>query len=156
MVILFVGLSFSFGCKTSQTAQNGEGKNQTASSNKNTTASAKPVPKADFTMSADMYNMEFQMATLPKDLKQYAGKNITLTGRVLMVQMEKGGTSKPYMAFKALGSDLGPTCDFDDENLEQMKQLKVDNTVTVQGVEDETPVPKVHPRLKNCIVLEAK
>lgn len=112
--------------------------------------------KADFTLTAEEYDKEFtKNGAKDEDLKKYAAKNIAVSGRVSLLSMEKKGTTQPWVTLFAPGVLHGVSCYFDDDNLEQMKQLKMDKMVKVQGFQDDFIVPEVSPRLEHCIVLEA-
>ena len=52
------------------------------------------------------------------------------------------------------GLGNGVNCYFDDENVSQMKMLKEDKMVKIQGFQDDFIVPEVSPMLKHCVVLE--
>lgn len=112
--------------------------------------------KADFTVTSEQYDKEFSKEGAKKeDLEKYANKNIAVTGRVSLLSLEKKGTTQPWVTLYAPGVLKGVSCYFDDDNLEQMKQLQMDKVVKVQGFQDDFIVPEVSPSLKHCIVLEA-
>ncbi len=120
------------------------------------TGNSPKVEKADFTVMAEEFEKEFtKKGAKEEDLKKYAGKNIAVTGRVSMIVTEKNGTTQPWVTLYAPGVLGGVSCYFDDDNLEQMKQLKMDKTVKVQGFKDSFIVPEVKPTLDHCVVLEA-
>lgn len=111
--------------------------------------------KADFTTTAEQLDKEFTVkGAKAEDLKKYAGKNIAVSGRVSMLVMEKKGTTQPWVTLYAPGTLHGVSCYFDDDNLEQMKKLKMDKPAKVQGFQDDFIVPEVSPRLEHCVVLE--
>lgn len=112
-------------------------------------------PKADFTISSTKLHLEFLSANSKEDLKKYANKNIAMTGRILMVQIAKQSSEKSLVVMYG-GVDDGPSCFFDENNLEQMKRLKEGNTATLQGFQDDSITPKISPSLDHCIVIEAK
>jgi hypothetical protein len=120
----------------------------------NTTAPAK-VEKADFTMTSEELYREFsRKGVKSEELEKYANKNIAVTGRVtLLITVKKGGV-QPWVTLFAPGLGNGVNCYFDDENVEQMKLLKEDKVVTVQGFQDDFIVPEISPMLKHCVVLE--
>ncbi|NJM52253.1 MAG: hypothetical protein HC846_01975 [Blastocatellia bacterium] len=89
------------------------------------------------------------------DLKKYANKNIQVTGRVSLLSLEKKDAVQPWVTLYAPGVLKGVSCYFDDDNLEQMKRLKMDKIVTVQGFQNDFIVPEVSPRLEHCIVIKA-
>ncbi len=112
--------------------------------------------KADFTVTAEDLDKEFTRKGVESDdLKKYASKNIAVTGRVSMLSLEKQGTTQPWVTLYAPGVLHGVSCYFDDDNLEQMKMLKMDKNVKVQGFKDDFIVPEISPRLEHCVVLEA-
>lgn len=114
------------------------------------------VETADFTVTAEAFDKEFtKKGAKEEDLKKYAGKIIAVSGRVSMLVTEKNGTTQPWVTLYAPGVLGGVNCYFDDDNLEQMKQLKMDKTVKVQGFRDSFIVPEVKPTLDHCVVLEA-
>lgn len=114
------------------------------------------VEKADFTMTAEEYDKAFTTkGVTDKDLEKYASKNIQVTGRVSLLSLEKQGTTQPWVTLFAPGLGHGVSCYFDEENLAQMKQLKMDKMVTVQGFQDDFLVPEVSPRLEHCVVIKA-
>jgi hypothetical protein len=73
------------GCKSTATPKSGDSSTKTADSKESVKPAKAVPPKADFTMSAIEYHMEFDRATLPEELKQYANKNIALSG---IIQVE--------------------------------------------------------------------
>ncbi len=112
--------------------------------------------KADFTVTAEQLDKEFtKKGVKEEELKKYANKNIAVTGRVSLLSMEKKETVQPWVTLYAPGILHGVSCYFDDDNLEQMKKLKMDKNVKVQGFMDDFIVPEISPRLKHCVVLEA-
>lgn len=112
--------------------------------------------KADFSLTAEELDKEFTNDNAKdEDLKKYANKNIAVSGRVSMLVTEKKGTTQPWVTLYAPGVLHGVSCYFDDENIEQMKQLKMDKMAKVQGFQNDFIVPKVSPRLEHCIVLES-
>jgi hypothetical protein len=114
------------------------------------------VEKADFTVTSEEFDKEFsKKGAKESDLEKYASKNIAVTGRVSMIVTEKKGTVQPWVTLYAPGILNGVNCYFDDDNLEQMKQLKMDKVVKVQGFKDSFIVPEVPPTLDHCVVLEA-
>jgi len=123
------------------------------------TAPDKPAPKvekADFTMTAEEFDKAFTTkGVTDKELEKYASKNIQVSGRVSLLSMEKQGTTQPWVTLFAPGLGHGVSCYFDEENLAQMKQLKMDKMVTVQGFQDDFLVPEVSPRLEHCAVIKA-
>lgn len=123
----------------------------------NSKPSAPPkVEKADFTVTAEEYDKEFtKKGAKEADLKKYASKNIAVSGRVSLISLEKKGTTQPWVTLFAPGVLHGVSCYFDDDNLDQLKQLKMDKMVKVQGFQDDFIVPEVSPRLEHCVVLEA-
>jgi len=113
------------------------------------------VEKADFTITSEELDKEFnKKGVTSKELEKYSNKNIAVTGRVTMLITEKKGTTQPWVTLFAPGIGGGVSCYFDDDNLEQMKLLKEDKIVKVQGFQDDFIVPEVSPMLKHCTVLE--
>jgi tRNA_anti-like len=128
--------------------------NATAS---NTTSPTNPnIEKADFTVTAEELDKEFtRKGVKDKDLEKYANKNIAVTGRVSMLVLEKKGKVQPWVTLYAPGVLNGVSCYFDDADVDQMKRLKEDKMVKVQGFMDDFIVPEISPRLDHCQVLEA-
>lgn len=160
-VIMLVAIS---GCKllsgsssTNNTAKSGNYVNEDTPNSGNAPPSQKTkAEKADFTVTAEQYDKEFTTKGAKEtDLKKYASKNIAVTGRVSLLSLEKQGTTQPWVTLYAPGVLHGVSCYFDDDNLEQMKKLKMDKKVKVQGFQGDFIVPEVSPRLEHCIVLEA-
>jgi hypothetical protein len=121
----------------------------------NSTAEKPKVEKADFTVTAEELDKEFtKKGAKEENLKKYASKNIAVTGRVSMIVTEKKGTVQPWVTLYAPGILGGVNCYFDDNNVEQMKQLKMDKMVKVQGFKDSFIVPEISPTLDHCVVLE--
>jgi hypothetical protein len=121
------------------------------------TKSAAPakVEKADFTMTSEELDKDFtRKGVTDKDLDKYSNKNIAVSGRVTMLVKEKTGTTQPWVTLAAPGLGHGVSCYFDDDNVGQMKMLKEDKMVKVQGLQDDFIVPEVSPMLKHCVVLE--
>ena len=115
------------------------------------------IEKADFEVTAEDYDKEFtKKGAKEEDLKKYANKNIAVAGRISLLSLEKKGTTPPWVTLFAPGVLHGVSCYFDDDNLEQMKRLKMDKMVTVQGFQDDFIVPEVSPRLEHCIVVKAE
>lgn len=116
----------------------------------------KKVENADFTMTSEELDKEFtRKGVTDKDLEKYSTKNIAVTGRVTLLSLEKKGTTQPWVTLFAPGLGHGVSCYFDDDNLEQMKQLKDDKIVTVQGFQNDFIVPEISPSLDHCVVLKA-
>ena len=124
--------------------------NSTSSSN-----TSSKVEKADFTVTAEELDKEFyKKGVKDKDLEKYANKNIAVTGRVSMLVMEKKDKVQPWVTLFAPGVLHGVSCYFDDEDVDQMKRLKEDKMVKVQGFMDDFIVPEVSPRLEHCQVID--
>jgi hypothetical protein len=122
----------------------------------NSTSSNPKVEKADFTVTAEELDKEFyKKGVKDSDLEKYANKNIAVSGRVSMLVTEKKDKVQPWVTLYAPGVLHGVSCYFDDEDVEQMKRLKEDKMVKVQGFMDDFIVPEVSPRLEHCQVLEA-
>ena len=153
-VLLMIGLNCSL-IKTNDSAT----VNNQAAPTETPTGTAPPPPKtekADFTVTAEELDKEFTKKGVKDDeLKKYANKNIAVSGRVSLISLEKKGTVQPWVTLYAPGVLHGVSCYFDDDNLEQMKKLKMDKNVKVQGFMDDFIVPEVSPSLKHCVVLEA-
>lgn len=114
------------------------------------------IEKADFTTTSEELDKEFtRKGVKDKDLEKYVDKNIAVTGRVSLISLEKKDTTQPWVTLYAPGVLHGVSCYFDDDNLEQMKQLKMDKIVTVQGFQNDFLVPEVSPRLEHCVVIKA-
>lgn len=114
------------------------------------------IEKADFTVTSEELDKEFtKKGAKEDDLTKYASKNIAVSGRVSMLVTEKKGTTQPWVTLYAPGILGGVNCYFDDENVEQMKRLKMDKMAKVQGFKDSFIVPEVSPTLDHCVVLEA-
>jgi tRNA_anti-like len=113
--------------------------------------------KADFTTTAEELDKEFtKKGVKNKDLEKYANKNIAVTGRVSTLALEKKGTTQSWVTLYAPGVLHGVSCYFDDDNLKQMKELKMDKTATVQGFQNDFIVPEVSPRLDHCVVIKTE
>ena len=140
------------------TASNSTGSSNSGSTTGNSTSSSTTSAKvepADFTVTSEELDKEFHKeGVTDKDLEKYANKNIAVTGRVSMLVTEKKGTVQPWVTLFAPGVLRGVSCYFDDADVDQMKQLKEDKMVKVQGFMDDFIVPKVSPRLEHCQVLE--
>ena len=120
------------------------------------TGTAPEIEKADFTLTAEEFDKAFTTkGVTDKDLEKYASKNIRVTGRISLLSLEKKGATQPWITLFAPGLGNGVSCYFDDDNLTQMKQLKMDKMVTVQGFQDDFLVPEVSPRLEHCVVIKA-
>lgn len=156
-LVLSVGLACDKFSSTDNAAKSG---NTINVDKPTTTAPEKPaapkIEKADFTMTAEEYDKAFTTkGVTDKDLEKYASKNIQVTGRVSLLSLEKQGTTPPWVTLFAPGLGHGVSCYFDEENLAQMKSLKMDKMVTVQGFQDDFLVPEVSPRLEHCVVIKA-
>jgi hypothetical protein len=166
MLALFVLMAVVLACKsltgdtTSNTTAPANKAVESANSaaNNKTSTDTKPAPvveKADFTMDSEELDKDFtHKGVKDKDLEKYSNKNIAVTGRVTMLVTEKKGTTQPWVTLFAPGLGHGVSCYFDDENVGQMKMLKDDKMVTVQGFQDDFIVPEVSPMLKHCVVLK--
>lgn len=120
------------------------------------TGGSPKAEKADFTVTSEEYDKEFTTKGAKAEaLQKYANKNIAVSGRVSLLSLEKQGTVQPWVTLFAPGTLNGVSCYFDDDNLEQMKRLKMDKMVTVQGLQDDFIVPEVSPSLKHCVVIKA-
>ena len=129
--------------------------NTAKSDNSTTTTAPVKVEKADFTMTSEELDKEYnKKGVKSEDLEKYSNKNIAVTGRVTMLVTEKKGTTQPWVTLFAPGLGNGVNCYFDDENVSQMKMLKEDKMVKIQGFQDDFIVPEVSPMLKHCVVLE--
>lgn len=166
----FIVLAIGLGCKSlgsskvedASTTPTGDTKTTTvAEGNKSDSPTSKTadqpkVEKADFTVTSEEFDKEFtKKGAKEADLQKYASKNIAVTGRVSMLVTEKKGTVQPWVTLYAPGVLGGVNCYFDDDNVEQMKRLKMDKVVKVQGFKDSFIVPEVSPTLDHCVVLEA-
>ncbi len=127
-----------------------------SASNSGTSTTNAKVEKADFTVTSEELDKEFHReGVTDKDLEKYENKTIAVSGRVSLLVTEKKGTVQPWVTLYAPGVLRGVSCYFDDADVEQMKRLKEDKMVKVQGFMDDFIVPKVSPRLEHCQVLEA-
>lgn len=161
-VLLTVGLACGKFSATSETTNSAKTDNANVYEPTGT-APENPAPKtetkaekADFTMTAEEFDKAFTTkGVTDKDLEKYASKNIQVTGRVSLLSLEKKGTTQPWVTLFAPGLGHGVSCYFDEENLAQMKSLKMDKMVTVQGFQDDFLVPEVSPRLEHCVVIKA-
>lgn len=138
------------------TAPPTNGVNNSSAANTTSSTTNANVEKADFTVTSEELDKEFHKdGVTSKDLEKYENKNIAVTGRVSMLVTEKKGTVQPWVTLYAPGVLRGVSCYFDDDDIDQMKRLKEDKMVKVQGFMDDFIVPKVSPRLEHCQVLEA-
>lgn len=159
VIVLVVGLSCSR-FTNSATSQNSTSGNNLPEGDKPTGTApeiVKPkIENADFILTAEEYDKEFtRKGVKEKDLEKYKNKNIRVTGRISLMSLEKKGTVQPYVKLYAPGVMNGVSCSFDDDSLEQMKPLKMDKVVTVQGFQDTFIVPEVSPMLDHCVVIKA-
>ncbi len=161
ILVLSAGLACNFFSKSNPS------ENQTVSVNASPVAEkdtgtapdklAAKTEKADFTTTAEQLDKEYtRKGVKDEDLEKYANKNIAVTGRVSTLVFEKKGTTQPWVTLYAPGVLHGVSCYFDDDNLEEMKKLKMDKIVTVQGFQDDFIVPEVSPRLDHCVVIKAE
>lgn len=119
------------------------------------TGDSPKIEKADFTVTSEELDKAFnKKGVKSEDLEKYASKIIHVTGRVSTLVTEKKGTTQPWVTLYAPGVLAGVSCYFDDSNLEQMKQLKMDKVVKVQGFMSSLVVPEVSPMLDHCVVIE--
>lgn len=156
--VLSVGLACGkFSSSDTAKTDNGDVYKPTGTAPENSAPKTETKPeKADFTMTAEEFDKAFTTKGVTnKDLEKYASKNIQVTGRVSLLSLEKKGTTQPWVTLFAPGLGHGVSCYFDEENLAQMKQLKMDKMVTVQGFQDDFLVPEVSPRLEHCVVVKA-
>ena len=162
---LAAALSFGLACQSFKSAQSETTTINTGTTNSGTSTvptnktatetKSSTVEKADFTMTSEEYDKEFtRKGVKDEDLQKYASKIIAVSGRVSMLVTEKKGTTQPWVTLYAPGVLGGVSCYFDDDNLDQMKKLKMDKTAKVQGFQDDFLVPEVSPRLEHCVVLE--
>ena len=163
-ITLALVLSFGLGCQmlkssvdknpeTNTNATNSDTSTAPAKDNKETKSSE--VEKADFTVTSEELDKEFNRKGVTNaDLEKYANKIIAVSGRVSMLVTEKKGTTQPWVTLYAPGIGNGVNCYFDDENVDQMKKLTEDKMAKVQGFQDDFIVPEVSPMLKHCVVLE--
>lgn len=158
-VVLIIGLGCksltSMGSNENSTNKAPETANTNKSTDSDTKTSAPKVEKADFTMTSEDLDKEYnKKGVTSKELEKYSNKNIAVTGRVTMLVTEKNGTTQPWVTLFAPGLGNGVNCYFDDESVDQMKMLKKDKMVKIQGFQDDFIVPEISPMLKHCIVLE--
>lgn len=169
---LFAVLAVSLGCgslmpganqsasadNTASTANTTNTTSSNSADNKASTSTSTTSPgieKADFTMTSEELDKEFhEEGVTDEDLEKYANKNIAVTGRVSMLVTEKKDKVQPWVTLYAPGVLRGVSCYFDDEDVDQMKKLKMDKMAKVQGFMDDFIVPKVSPRLEHCQVIE--
>lgn len=157
-LVLAIILSFGLGCGTFS-GENKPNPANTAQETNTPTGTApekKEIENADFTLTSEEYDKEFtRKGVKESDLEKYKSKNIRVTGRISLLSMEKKETVQPYVKLFAPGILNGVSCSFDDDSLEQMKTLKMDKTVTVQGFQGSFVVPEVSPMLDHCVVVKA-
>ncbi|HVF46266.1 MAG TPA: hypothetical protein VNA17_01735 [Pyrinomonadaceae bacterium] len=140
---------------TNTTTSNTAPANTTKPADTTTTTAPSNMEKADFTMTSEELDAEFnRKGVTSKELEKYSSKNIAVTGRVTMLVTEKKGTTQPWVTLYAPGLGNGVSCYFDDEDVAQMKLLKEDKIVKVQGFQDDFIVPEISPMLKHCQVIE--
>lgn len=159
-LIAFAGLACSFFNKSNPAGNQVRPENSPIEIEKNTgtapDVSVTKTEQTDFTTTAEELDKEYtRKGVKDKDLEKYANKNIAVTGRISMLVFEKKGTTQPWVTLYAPGVLHGVSCYFDDDNLEQMKRLKMNKIVTVQGFQDDFIVPEVSPRLEHCVVLKS-
>lgn len=160
MLIISVGSACKFFNQSNPADNSIRSENFPPKIEKNTGTAPDPTiaktEKADFTTTAEALDKEYtKKGVKDKDLEKYANKNIAVTGRISTLVFEKKGTTQPWVTLYAPGVLHGVSCYFDDDNLEQMKQLKMDKVVTIQGFQNDFIVPEVSPRLDHCIVVKA-
>lgn len=157
-IILLIGLGcgrFS-GSKVSENKSNPANGNNQIEKPTGTAPEPKKVENADFTLTSEEYDKEFtRKGVKESDLEKYKSKNIRVTGRISLMSLEKKGTVQPYVKLHAPGTLNGVSCSFDDDSLEQMKPLKMDKVVTIQGFQGSFVVPEVSPMLDHCVVIKA-
>ena len=154
--VLSVGLACnSFSPSSKQTAKTESANEYKPTATAPETAAPK-VEKADFILTAEEYDKAFtSKGVTDEDLEKYASKHIQVTGRVSLLSLERKGTVQPWVTLFAPGIGHGVSCYFDEENIEQLKRLKMDKMATVQGFQDDFLVPEVSPRLEHCVVVKA-
>lgn len=158
-LMFFIGLgckSFSTSSPSANTDSSGNYPTKLENPTYPTPTTEQPkTEKADFTVTAEELDKEFtRKGVKDADLEKYANKNIAVTGRVSTLVFDKKGTTQPWVTLYAPGVLHGVSCYFDDDNLEQMKKLKMDKMATVQGFQNDFIVPEVSPRLDHCIVIK--
>jgi hypothetical protein len=147
--------SNSANTSTTSNASNSTSKSTNTSDNSASSTANPDIEKADFTTTSEDLDREYtRKGVTDKDLEKYSNKNIAVTGRVTMLVTEKKGTTQPWVTLAAPGLGHGVNCYFDDENVGQMKLLKEDKIVKIQGFQDDFIVPEISPMLKHCVVLE--
>jgi len=138
------------------TASNSTAANSSNSASSSNSSTSSKIEPPDFTVTAEELDKEFtRKGVKDKDLEKYANKIIAVTGRVSMLVLEKKDKVQPWVTLFAPGVLNGVSCYFDDEDVDQMKRLKEDKVVKVQGFMDDFIVPEISPRLEHCQVLEA-
>jgi hypothetical protein len=159
ILVLIVALSVGLSCSrftNSTTSENSTSVNNAENKPTGSAPETKKVEAADFTLTAEDFDKEFTgKGVKEKDLEKYKSKNIRVTGRISLISLEKKGTVQPYVKLYAPGVLNGVSCSFDDDGLEQMKPLKMDKVVTVQGFQSDFIVPEVSPMLDHCVVIKA-
>ena len=125
LLAIAVLLTLGLGCSsltstvtnTNTTTSNAAPANTTKPAD-NTTTAPSNIEKADFTMTSEELDGEFnRKGVTSKELEKYASKNIAVTGRVTMLVTEKKGTTQPWVTLYAPGLGNGVSCYFDDEDV---------------------------------------
>jgi hypothetical protein len=164
LIVLSLGCGRLMPSSNSGTAANSAPGNTTVanstsavnSSNSSNSSTSSKIEPPDFTVTAEELDKEFtRKGVKDKDLEKYANKNIAVTGRVSMLVLQKKDKVQPWVTLFAPGVLNGVSCYFDDEDVDQMKRLKEDKVVKVQGFMDDFIVPEISPRLEHCQVIEA-
>ena len=162
---LTVFLTFGQACQYLKGSQAEEKKAEisTATENQNLPEKMKDRKKgivsaddsADFTVSSEEIFKEYSANKKTiKAPEKYVNKIIAITGRVAYLEPERKGSLAPRVALKGGSSPIIDvvTCEFDEENKEEITRLRKDQSVRLQGLSPEMWL--MTPTLQHCVVVE--
>ena len=113
--------------------------------------------KSSFIVTAEDFYKEYKLDS-PAGAKTYAGKYVTVTGRVQSVDMNQGNSVAPAVRLEGGGRMQWVICRFDndqnDDQKEQMHALQKNQLVTLQGTGARFWIGG--PTLEHCVLVNAR
>ena len=125
-----------------------------------TIAGAPPSPtsrvisgKSSFVVTAENFYKEYQLDSLA-GAKTYAGKYVSVTGRVQSVDTNQGSSVAAAVRLDGGGRVQWVICRFDDDQKEKMHTLQKNQLATLQGVGARFCIGG--PTLEHCLLVDVR
>ncbi|GAC1446070.1 MAG: hypothetical protein NVSMB56_01660 [Pyrinomonadaceae bacterium] len=113
----------------------------------------KIISKGAFIVSAEDFYNEYKLDS-QAGAKKYAGKYVTVTGRIRAVDMNEDTSQGLIVRLDGGGRVQWVRCGFDDDQQETLKMLKENQTVTLRGIGENYWIGG--PSLKHCVLVRAR